>query len=120
MKQMKKIVLISGLWALLLGGLWGCAHSVHQVHVVEAGPYVEYAAGKVVKAKAEQFVIFHFVFDTDYVDQCYRRLLEQCPGGHITGVTTRYWTSLGFFSWTNKVEMQGLCVPSSASKTARN
>jgi hypothetical protein len=28
----------------------------------------------------------------------------------VTGIATKYYTEHGFFSWTNHIVMQGLCV----------
>lgn len=95
------------LFALFLAG---CAHSVHEVHTSDFMPGVAITSGRVVKATSEQFVVLGFVGQTDYVDQAYQKLMSACPGGTITGITTQYSTSLGFFSWTNKILMQGLCV----------
>jgi hypothetical protein len=88
----------------------GCAHSIHEVHTSDFSPYRPASSGQFVKASAEQFTILGFVDDTDYVDHAYRKLADTCPGGTVTGITTQLSTSLGFFSWTNKVLMQGLCV----------
>lgn len=63
-----------------------------------------------VKATAEQFTILGFVYDTDYVDRAKKELIQQCPSGQLTGITTEISTSHGFFSWTNRAVMQGLCV----------
>lgn len=76
-------------------------------------PGVPIESGEMISATAEQFVILGFVGDTNYVDQAYHRLLKGCPNGVVSAVTTQYSTSLGFFSWTNKILMQGLCIPKS-------
>lgn len=88
----------------------GCAHSVHQAHVSDFGPYASVESGEVVKGYAEQFVILGFIGQTDYVNQAYANLMQACGDGRITGITTQMSTSLGFFSWTNKALMQGLCI----------
>jgi hypothetical protein len=88
----------------------GCAHSIHQVHTSDFHPGTPIESGEMVKAKSEQFVIFGFVGQTNYVDEAYTKLMASCEGGMLTGITTQYSTSLGFFSWTNKILMQGLCV----------
>lgn len=91
----------------------GCAHSVHEVHVSDfkgLNGYKKIEQGSIVQGKAEQFVIMGFVYDTNYVNIAKNNLITQCPQGEITGITTQYSTSLSFFSWTNKVLMQGLCV----------
>lgn len=101
---MKKILLASLLF------LSGCAHSVHEVHTSDFLPATPIESGEMVKASTEQFVILGFVGNTDYVNQAYAKLQGACPEGVITGITTQYSTSLGFFSWHNKILMQGLCV----------
>lgn len=88
----------------------GCAHSVHQVHTSDFNPYSKIEQGDMVKSKTEQFVVLGFTGNTDYVDQAYQQLLNTCPEGVITGITTQISTDLGFFSWTNRALMQGLCV----------
>jgi hypothetical protein len=73
---------------------------------------VNYAAKNFtrVKSSAEQFVIMGFITQTDYVNQAFHSLEEQCPGKRVTGINTRYSTSHGFLSWHNKVQMTGLCI----------
>ena len=88
----------------------GCAHSIHQVHTSDFTPAAQVTSGRMLKASSEQFTILGFVGDTNYVDQAYEALMNQCSGGVITGITTQYSTSFGFFSWTNKILMQGLCL----------
>jgi len=87
-----------------------CAHSIHEVHTSDFAPGVAITSGRVVKATTEQFVVLGFVGNTNYVDDAYKHLMDACPNGAITGITTQYSTSLGFFSWWNKILMQGLCV----------
>lgn len=91
--------------------LSGCAYSVHEVHTSDFLPSAQLTSGHVVKSASEQFVILGFTGNTDYVNEAYAKLMSSCPNGVITGITTQYSTSLGFFSWTNKVLMQGLCLP---------
>ena len=102
---MNKLVLL-----ILLFTLGSCAHSVHEVHIGDFETQEAFTAGKWIKAEAEQHVILGLVYDTDYVNIARNRLIEKCPKGDIQGVTTRYSTSLGFFNWTNKIFMQGLCL----------
>ncbi|XGC82402.1 hypothetical protein ACES2L_07925 [Bdellovibrio bacteriovorus] len=107
---MKALFLIS---LLFLGA---CAHSVHEVHTSDFTPSAPIESGTMVKAYSEQFVVFYFTGNTDYVDQAYYKLMDACPGGAVSGITTQYTTSLGFFSWTNKILMQGLCLKPLAKK----
>ena len=85
-----------------------CAHSIHQVHVSN----FERPAGKkpkIVEATAEQFTVLGFVFETDYVNKAIKELESRCEAGLVDGITTKYSTSLGFFSWTNRITVRGVC-----------
>ncbi len=95
--------------------LSGCAHSVHQVQVSDFKPSSAEASGKAIRAQKEQFVIMGFTQDTSYVNKAYRELADNCPNGTVSGITAQLSTSLGFFSWTNKILLQGLCSQSMAS-----
>ncbi len=90
--------------------LAGCAHSVHEVHTSDFLPAAAITSGRMIKVKTEQFVVLGIKGNTDYVNEAYGKLMSACPNGSITGITTQYSTSLGFFSWTNKILMQGLCL----------
>lgn len=105
---MKQLAQFSFLFYVAL--LSGCAFSVHQVQVSDFKPYAAIERGEVIKAKGEQFAVMGFVTETQYVDNAYADLQRQCPDGSISGITTQLSTDLGFFSWTNRVLMQGLCV----------
>lgn len=100
-----------GLIALLAAGLTGCSHALHEYHVGDMDK-VNYSAKKHkrITATKEQFTVMGFVTETNYVNEAYRALERQCPSGRVTGINTRYSTSHGFFSWTNKVRMTGLCL----------
>jgi hypothetical protein len=99
----RKLLLVSLIF------LSACAHSIHEVHTSDFSG-VPLESGDMVKASSDQFVILGFVGNTDYVNQAFHQLQGACPQGQITGITTQYSTSLGFFSWHNKILMQGLCV----------
>ncbi len=86
-----------------------CTYSIHQVHVSDFQLYTPFEEGRIIKASSEQFVVLGFAYDTNYVDRAYRKLLAKCPKNSITGITTQYSSSHGFFSWNNKILMQGLC-----------
>lgn len=95
---------------LLALALSGCTHSIHQVYSSGFTPYTAFGGGNLIRGQSEQFVVLGFVFDTDYVEKARRNLMDQCRSGYIKGITTQYSTSHGFFSWTNKILMQGLCI----------
>ena len=98
------------LLAMCIGGITsGCAYSIHVNHTSDfqaTQPLSEY---RIVEARGEQFSFLGFVSQTDYVDDAFTALQNQCPRGQVTGIQTRYSTRLGFFSWTNVVRMQGYC-----------
>lgn len=90
--------------------LIGCTYSVHQVPLSDFRPYTEGGSGKPIEAHSKQFVVLGFADETHYVDLAYKQLQTQCNGGTVTGIATKYYSEHGFFSWTNHIVMQGLCV----------
>jgi len=97
-------------WMLVMaiGGV-GCTHAVHVNHTSDFQTTKALSAYRVIDARAEQHVVLGFVGDTHYANDAYLRLMNQCEGGQVTGIQTRYSTSHSFFSWTNVVEMKGYC-----------
>lgn len=87
-----------------------CTHSLHEAHVSDfSSTFKQLNQGQMVEAKTEQFVVLGFVNDTNYVEQAYADLQKKCSG-NLQGITTQYSTDHGFFSWTNHIYMQGLCL----------
>lgn len=104
---MKTLKIIYG---LLLPFLVSCAFSMHEVHVSDFQPYAPLEkGGEVVKAVGEQFVILWFASDTNYVDDAYHKLQQQCPNGEISSISSQLYTELGFMSWKNRLLLQGVC-----------
>jgi len=96
--------------ALIFPFLISCAYSMHEVHVSDFSPYSPLEkGGEVIKAVGDQFVVLWFTFDTQYVNDAYEKLQNQCPGGEITSISSQLYTELGFFSWKNKLLLQGVC-----------
>jgi hypothetical protein len=93
----------------------GCTYSIHQVQVSDFQPYAPLERGDVVKGYGEQFVILGFTRETNYVDAAYKNIMNACPNGSLSGITTQISTAHGFFSWTNKALMQGLCLAKGVS-----
>jgi hypothetical protein len=96
--------------SLIIPLVGACTYSVHEVYSSGFDPYSEYGKGKIVTSQKEQFTFLGFVGNTDYVDEAYRDIQMQCTEGEIKGITTQYSTSHGFFSWTHRILMQGMCV----------
>ena len=103
--------------ALALGavsGATGCFSSVHEYQAAgyasptrrEPGPPIE---ANRIESNAEQFVVLGITGNTDYVDEAFASLAMQCAG-EVVGINTRYSTKLGFFSYTNEIHMQALCL----------
>lgn len=103
----KKVILI-----LLMFIVNACTHSVHMVNFTDFKPYSASSSKntKMIEAKTEQFVVLWYADNTNYVNEAYRKLQDQCPHGVVTGIATQYYTSHGFFSWTNHLIMQGQCL----------
>lgn len=95
----------------LVGALSGCVHSVHINHTSDYQLDKPLADHRVIKARGEQFTVLGIVGQTDFVEEAFEALQRACPEGAITGIQTRYSTSLGFFSWTHIVDMTGYCSP---------
>jgi hypothetical protein len=91
----------------------GCTYSIHQVQVSDFQPYAPLERGDIVKGYGEQFVILGITNETNYVEAAYKNLMNNCPAGSLSGITTQISTAHGFFSWTNKALMQGLCIKAS-------
>lgn len=99
-----------GVLALMMAASFtgGCAYSVHQYHVSDSEVSAS-SEPELVEAVGEQFVVMGFVGDVDYVEEAYANLLATCPAGAIDNIHTRFSTSLGFFSWTNRIVIRGEC-----------
>ncbi len=98
-------------FGLLIASLVGCTHSLHVHHMSDFGPtYAKFQQGQWISAESEQFVILGFVTQTDYVNEAWEQLRDKCRNGYVQGVQTEFFTDHGFFSWTNRVRMQGLCL----------
>jgi hypothetical protein len=107
MEKKMKILLV-----FLLLFVNACTHSVHMVNFTDFKPYSSSnKSAKLVKAKTEQFVVLWYADNTNYVNEAYKKLQDQCPRGVVTGIATQFYTSHGFFSWTNHLVMQGQCLP---------
>lgn len=94
----------------LICTLGGCSHALHFVHLSDVSVEMLQKPIKRVEATGEQFVILGFVTETNYVNQAYAQLAQQCLNGKITGITTRSSSSHGFLSWTNKIVYQAWCL----------
>lgn len=101
----------------------GCTYSIHNVHISDMSPAGLAAVsgeGRPVKAETKQFVIMSFVTQTDYVDEAYKKIQGACPNGEIRGLSTQHSTAHGFFSWTNKILIQGYCFDSTSARNGKS
>lgn len=97
-------------FAGIFSTLISCTYSVHQVPLSDFRPYADANSGKPIEARTSQFVVMGFAQETNYVDSAYKQLQSQCTNGTVTGVAAKSYSEHGFFSWTNHIHMQGLCV----------
>lgn len=91
----------------LLFSLLSCAHSYHQAGS-DFSLNPKSVKGETVRSVGSQFVILGITTNTDYVEQAVGQLEAKCPGV-ISPLTTKYYTDLGFLSWTNNVVLEGIC-----------
>lgn len=98
---MKKLVVFL---PLLLAA---CSSSVHMSQVSQ-NPSVQVTNPQSMEVETEQTVVMGFAFDTDYVDDAYSQVLQQCPTG-ASMVNVEYVTDHGFLHWTNKIRIKALC-----------
>ena len=98
-------------WSLLLLGVLSgaCTHSVHQLAVGGLDDIPRGARLRRVDAEVSQDV-FLATGNTDYADRALAMLAERCPTGRVVGMEARSSTSLGFFSYTNRMKVSGYCV----------
>lgn len=89
--------------------LFSCTHSVHHFIAGDVIPPQKNEKMTKIVADAEQFVILGFASDTNYADKAVENLRDQCKDGWIHSIGTRFSTSLGFLSWTNKVHIEAIC-----------
>lgn len=93
--------------ALLLASmLSGCMSYVHAVNQDAILP----VEGELIEVEQEKGIWLRFNFDNDYVREAYDELLAQCPGGTIHGVASRLSSTNGFFHWTARFHLSGVCV----------
>ena len=89
--------------------LSACTSSIHmsQVDIDRISPS-EVNRDTVINIEKSQKNILGFVYDTNYADQAYVELLNQCPKGTAM-INVEYLTNHGFLSWTDKIRIKAVC-----------
>jgi len=104
---MKKQMLLLTLSMLVT--LSACTSSIHMSQVdVDSNAQAKIDQSLIIEIEESQKNILGFVYNTDYVDQAYNNLLDQCPNG-TTMINVEYLTNHGFLSWTDKIRIKALC-----------
>jgi len=89
--------------------LSGCTSSIHMSQIdIGTSSHNKFEPGKVIEIERSQKIILGFVYDTNYVDQAYKKLLLQCPNG-TSMINVEYLTNHGFLSWTDKIRIKAIC-----------
>lgn len=86
--------------------LTGCAYSVHQYGATD---FTGMKPGKKIVAEGSQQYFFAKT-DNNFVEKAYKKLINQCQNGTITGITTQYRTDLSFLSFTERLIIEGTCI----------
>ena len=63
-----------------------------------------------VQAKVEKFVFLALNFNNDFILDLVPQLKNQCRGGKITGITSKYETRFYFIGYKMIVTSQGFCI----------
>ncbi|MBM4251709.1 MAG: hypothetical protein FJ146_07040 [Deltaproteobacteria bacterium] len=98
-----KLLLVS-----ILSMASACSYSIHQQYIGSMDPNASYGKGKWVEATSSDFVILSFAMQSNYVEDAYRQLENQCKG-RIAQVTTEHLTAYKFLSYEQKLVLKGLC-----------
>ena len=102
---MKKLILL-----LTVAMLSACTSSIHMSQVdVGSNDANKVEVGQVIEIEKSQKNILGFVYNTDYVDLAYKKLLVECPNG-TSMINVEYLTNHGFFSWTDKIRIKAVCL----------
>lgn len=86
-----------------------CAFSIHQHSIGDFGGHKATPSRSVVVDQKDQ-VIFADFSDLERLDEAYEALIKKCKGGKIVGISTLYATDLGFFSWHERIRLEGTCL----------
>ncbi|MCJ8318344.1 MAG: hypothetical protein MJK12_01835 [Colwellia sp.] len=100
---MKKLFLL--FWPVMLSA---CTSSIHMSQMNVASNHSEFESDEVIEIEKSQKIILGFVYDTNYVDQAYNKLLLTCPNG-TSMINVEYLTNHGFLSWTDKIRIKAVC-----------
>lgn len=98
----------SVLFLVFLLNLTGCAYSIHQYAALDFSGLTGKNGTKISATGEKKYIIMKT--DNDFVDLAYNNLMDKCKGGSISGITTKYYTALGFFSFDEKLELEGYCI----------
>ena len=93
----------------LLLGVISCTHSIHISHMSDILPYAQ-KKGRFIDVEVHRAVFWDFIFDTNYVEEARQKLMNECPDAEITAINTKYITSHGFLSYTDKIRIRALCL----------
>lgn len=62
-----------------------------------------------ISASADDWNFLGFTFDSDFVNEAVNQLREQCQGGKLQGVLTKYQTTAYFLVFKREVIASGYC-----------
>jgi hypothetical protein len=89
--------------------LSACTHSIHFSHMSDVLPGKQKGA-RYINVESQRHVFLGFIFNTNYVEEARQKLMAACPNAEITGINTKYITSHGFASYTDKIRIRALCL----------
>ena len=66
--------------------------------------------GRFIDVEVQRGVFWDFIFDTDYVEEARKKLMDECPDSEITAINTKHITSHNLLSYTDKIRIRALCL----------
>jgi hypothetical protein len=95
----------------LLGSLGGCA-SLQSVSLTQVPP----DRSREIKAEATSWGVFGIFFSNSFADEAVTQLQDQCRGGKVSGVYTKYQKRFWFLVVTRTVSATAFCQKNSGTE----
>lgn len=110
MKTIPRLILLACFAPLAGGCALGLGKSLHQYSLNETlSETPPNAKARPIESSALQNV-FILTSNTDFPDEAYLELLDQCRKGRIVNIVAKHTTDLGLLAYQNKMVLSGTCI----------
>lgn len=103
------LFILATLSIITTGCAIGIGKSLHEYSLLDTTDLKPGQKSRAIEAETDQHVIIA-TDNTDFSDEAYHKLVNECPRGRIVNITARYSTDLGFFAYKNKMKLTGYCL----------